>query len=90
MRSLGLQGVVRAKACAAGDTPTSTAASSLVSPRATAIQNVCMCSPRHTVGLPGEYIGGRPVCSCTHVVVTDGDSYRFAQARDGKGVTPLA
>jgi DNA replication protein DnaC len=25
-----------------------------------------------------------------HVVVTDGDSYRFAQARDGKGVTPLA
>lgn len=24
-----------------------------------------------------------------HVVVTDGDSYRFAQARDGKGVTPL-
>ncbi|WP_370469422.1 ATP-binding protein [Egicoccus halophilus] len=25
-----------------------------------------------------------------HVVVTEGDSYRFAQARDGKGVTPLA
>ena len=24
-----------------------------------------------------------------HVVVTEGDSYRFAQARDGKGVTPL-
>jgi DNA replication protein DnaC len=24
-----------------------------------------------------------------HLVVTDGDSYRFAQARDGKGVTPL-
>lgn len=24
-----------------------------------------------------------------HVVVTDGDSYRFTQARDGKGVTPL-
>lgn len=24
-----------------------------------------------------------------HVVVTDGDSYRFAQARDGKGLTPL-
>ena len=24
-----------------------------------------------------------------HTVVTDGDSYRFAQARDGKGVTPL-
>jgi DNA replication protein DnaC len=25
-----------------------------------------------------------------HVVVTEGDSYPFAQARDGKGVTPLA
>jgi DNA replication protein DnaC len=25
-----------------------------------------------------------------HIVVTEGDSYRFAQARDGKGVTPLA
>ncbi len=24
-----------------------------------------------------------------HLVVTEGDSYRFAQARDGKGVTPL-
>jgi len=24
-----------------------------------------------------------------HIVVTEGDSYRFAQARDGKGVTPL-
>jgi len=24
-----------------------------------------------------------------HVVVTEGDSYRFAEARDGKGVTPL-
>lgn len=24
-----------------------------------------------------------------HLVVTDGDSYRFAQARDGKGVIPL-
>lgn len=24
-----------------------------------------------------------------HVVVTEGDSYRFAQARDGKGVNPL-
>ena len=25
-----------------------------------------------------------------HIVLTEGDSYRFAQARDGKGVTPLA
>jgi len=24
-----------------------------------------------------------------HIVITEGDSYRFAQARDGKGVTPL-
>jgi len=24
-----------------------------------------------------------------HLVVTKGDSYRFAQARDGNGVTPL-
>ena len=24
-----------------------------------------------------------------HLVITEGDSYRFAQARDGKGVTPL-
>jgi DNA replication protein DnaC len=24
-----------------------------------------------------------------HIVVTEGDSYRFAEARDGKGVTPL-
>ena len=24
-----------------------------------------------------------------HLVVTEGESYRFAQARDGKGVTPL-
>ena len=51
----------------AGETPASAAASSLVSPLETAIQNTCRCSRRHTGGLPGEYSGGRPVCSCTHV-----------------------
>ena len=30
-------------------------------------QNTTKCSRRHTVGRPGEYNGGRPVCSCIHV-----------------------
>jgi Integrase core domain len=49
-----------------GDTPTSTPAASLPSPRAIAAQNRCRCSRRPTGGRPGERITGRPVKSDAH------------------------
>src|SRR5512133_407712 len=48
------------RAPTAGDTPHTTAASSLGSPCAIAFQNRCRCSRRATGGRPGERIGNRP------------------------------
>jgi hypothetical protein len=47
----------------AGDTPASTAASSLGSPRAIAAQNRCRSSRRPAGGRPGDRIGSRPAAS---------------------------
>src|SRR6266576_2155749 len=47
----------------AADTPASTPASSLATPRAIAAQNRCRCSRRATAGRPGDRIAGRPVAA---------------------------
>src|SRR5918994_6666056 len=64
------------RAPTAGDTPPTTAASSLDSPRAIAFQNRCRCSRRATGGRPGDRIGGLPVAAA-------------AQPRDRPIYTPL-
>src|ERR1035437_3834485 len=50
----------------AGDTPASTPACSLVTPRAIAAQTRCRCSRLPTGGRPGERITGRPVSCDAH------------------------